>query len=235
MPTAKHHAIAIHTFQRNHPTKQDGEEDGKSSNSVCVRDCKRSYPCNWSYHTNKRNGPARRFSVMNAGKAYSACPHAFDDFIVVAEGALDKLFFLFHKTSRSNVNVCRRCLINCGFRCYSRLAYGGVWTLKIWTIIILQHYRSLVNLNQHTQGLPGQLSVNLCFAELHPKFRLPDYVVRLTILWWKIASPKELRLRATQHFYYATPCCAPSVGTYGLLSSTDPISTPYRRFGWAFS
>lgn len=202
MPTAKHHAIAIHTFQRNHPAKQDGEEDGKSSNSVCVRDCKRSYPCKWSYDTYDTQSPTWHNPVSYWREALRACPHAANDAIVVAKRALNKLFFLFHKTSSSQVNVCRRCVINCCFRFCCGRVFGGFSTLKIWMITILQDYWSRVNrqisIRLPVRRWPAPLGFT-CQRQASPKVRLLRFnAVRRSLM--KQIFTQELWLRAAYRF-----------------------------------
>lgn len=102
LSTAKHDPIAVDTFECNGPTYQNGEEDSKGGDRVCVRDCKRSYPRNGGNAADYRQGPHWDNAIPYTSKALRACPHAFHDAVVVAEGALDKLFFLFHKTSSSS-------------------------------------------------------------------------------------------------------------------------------------
>jgi len=152
VPTAKHDPIAVDTFERNAPTDQDREEDSKRRDQVCVRDCKRSYPCNGGNAADYRQCPHWDNAIPYASKALRACPHASDNLVIVAKGALDKLFFLFHKTSSSFKLTSAAGLFKpVRLPLLLRLRFGGFGTSKNWMLMIL--HGCLISGDRNVQNL----------------------------------------------------------------------------------
>jgi hypothetical protein len=131
VPAAKHDPIAVDTFERNAPTDQDREEDSKRRDQVCVRDCKRSYPRNGGNAADYRQCPHGDYAIAYCRKALRACPHAFDYAVVMTKRTLDKLFFLFHKTSSSYlIEICSRPFQTGAASAVVAVAFWRFWDLE---------------------------------------------------------------------------------------------------------